>query len=496
MSIRMVNVNRSNDESDGERGIMLRQSPQMWWMLLLFCIGPLFFVVAPFLPTSPHQPEPAPLVGIVLCWLMALFLLLLNVYLAIDLARSEIYANAAGLHWRRGFSKWKHARWDEVRDFYKQGALHIVQTPSGKLELSRSFVGIEQIIEMVPRHALGAPAPMWETRGLRRGENWSLKLSLWNGTQMWFAPLETVILVPAGLAFVWSILFGPKNGVSVSSGFWLDVFPAMLFVLLFGSVGSFVLWALVAMWRERQFAWRHRDETLHLDARGLVFSSSTKRIEAAWDEVRDVRRLPREGKFDSFEVETASGNFRLWSLAGSSVWRRFYGVARDYAPITLPSLTEQPDMADEIAPALDEMEGIKVWSFRSYGNRLLFLCVSAAVGFVPILYLISLSSRSFDEAPFSPSWPLFGGMCVVAVGTIAVMWIWFRRARIVADDEGLELYSPFRRARRIAWSSLEAVGHSVWGDWVRADGRAIYFAHALSPVRKAELLGVLNARKS
>jgi len=475
---------------------MLRQSPRTWWQVPVIGFGAIMFACGPLIPPSPLHPEPPPVGAVIFFEAVASLCLFLLVYMVCDIARSEIYANAQGLRWRRGFSKWKRALWDEVRDFYKQGTLHIVKTPRGKLELSRSFVGIEQIIEMVPRHALGAPAPMWETRGFRRGENWSLSLSLWDNSQKWGAPFMTLNMLCIVLGVPLLVAYRPKHGAPVSMGFWLDVFPLLMMALLFAPIGLGTIWSVVTMWRERQFAWRHRDETLHLDARGLVFSSSTKRIEAAWDEVRDVRRLPREGKFDSFEVETASGNFRLWSLAGSSVWRRFYGLARDYAPIALPSLTEQPDMTDEIAPVLDEAQGIKVWSFRSYNNRLIILCASILLGFAPLVYLISLSSRSFDEAPFSPSWPLLGGMCVVAVGTIAVMWIWFRRARIVADDEGLELYSPLRRARRIAWSSLEEVGHSVWGDWVRADGRTIYFAHALAPVRKAELLGVLNARKS
>jgi len=496
MSIRMVNVNLSSDESDGDREIVLRTNPRLWWMIPALCAAAIFYAAMPFLPDSRRQADPNPLPFIIFGELMALLIVLAIIYCLFDLLRGEIRANAEGLRWRRGFSNWKHARWDEVRDFYKRGTLHIVETARGKLELSRSFVGIEQIVEMVPHRALNAPAPLWETRGFRRGENWSLSLSLWDNSQKWTAPLMTLNGLCLIVAFPWLAAREPKRNAPVSMGFWLDVFPMLLMALLFVPIGLGMIWSVVTMWRERQLAWRRRNETLHLDARGLVFSGATQRIEARWDEVRQVRLLPREHGFPSVRVETERGDFRLWRLNNSPIVRRFYAVARDYAPDSLSPLDKQPELSDEIAPAPDEAQDVKVWSFRSYGNRLLILCVSLALVFAPLIYSIGVYSRASDDAPPSPSWPLLGGMGVAAVGIIAALWVWFHRARIVADDEGLELYSPFRRARRIAWSSLEEVGHSVWGDWIRADGHIVYFAHALSPVRKAELLGVLNTRKT
>lgn len=492
----MANINLSSDESGGERELVCRVNRKLAWIFVLGSGEVAFMGVVPFLATNEPNSKAAFWPMALMCWTFVGVMGTALLWLACDIARSEIHANVEGLRWRRGFSKWKHARWDEVRDFTVHRASRIVETPSGKLELSRSFVGIEEIVEMVPLCAFNAPAPMWETRGFRRGENWSLSLSPWDSSQKWSAPFMTLNMLCILVGVPWMIASVPRRRAFVSMGFWLDVFPMLMMALILVPIGLGTIWSVVTMWRERGFAWRHRDETLHLDAQGLVFSSSTQRIEAAWDEVRAVRPLPREGKFDCFEVETASGNFRLWSLKNSSVWRRFYLVARDYAPVTLPPFSEQPQLSDEIAPIAEEAQSIKSWSFRSYGNRLLILCVSIVLGFAPLFYLLRLYRYASDDAPPSPSWPLLGGMCVVATGTIAALWIWFRRARIVGDDEGLELRSPFRRARRIAWSSLEEVGHSVWGDWIRADGRVIYFTHALCPVRKAELLGVLNSRKT
>ena len=249
-----------------------------------------------------------------------------------------------------------------------------------------------------------------------------------------------------------------------------------------------LIWGAIHEWRERAFAWRHRAVRLDLDERGLVFRDRDTLVRAAWDEVRAVGPLERREGWSCFRVETRGGEFVMWNLHNSKIWGRFRRRCEIYAPGALEAVRagESELGLDQPLDArwVDE-NGAATFSYRTRGNRLMLFCFSLVPLLAPLFYLINAYGRA-DDAPFAPSWTVFWGLAGAGALTLGALWIWFAKTRFVANEDGLELRSPFRSRRRIAWRSVEAVGRDAWGDWLRADGRTIRLTLLLPLARRAQ----------
>ena len=475
--------------------VVCRHNPRLTGFVVLGFFEAIFMIVAPFWARE-EMPVSRPIWPLlVICWPMAALILCGISYIALEIARGEIRADAAGLHWRRGFATWKSATWEQISDFYLGGmgphpTTKTIETPAGQLELDRAYSNIEIVAELVENRAVNAPARAWEMRGFRRGETWSSSLSLWSKTQQWFAPVLSFALIGCPVALMLMPDSTPRRTAPISMGLGWNIALIALALLFFVPVGFAMILSLLLMWRERTFAWLHRHETLQLSASGLIYRDGQTRIEASWEQVRAVERLPRARLGTSYRVTTDAGNFTLWSLSNSSMWRGFRAPCQSYAPAALEQLItdETRELLDDELVAPSEAKA-PIFTFRTRGNRLILVCVSCVLVFAPLFYLIGGYSRFDPDAPFAPNWPLFCGAYFIVVVILGALWTWFRRARIIADDEGLELRSPLRRARRFLWTEIEAMGHDVWGDWLRAGGRKIYFVFnlGLSPARREAL---------
>ena len=85
-------------------------------------------------------------------------------------------------------------------------------------------------------------------------------------------------------------------------------------------------------------------------------------------------------------------------------------------------------------------------------------------------------------------------MCLVSVVVAGALWLWFARAFIVAAPDELQLHSPFRSTRHFDWNHLEAAGADMWGNWIRANGRKIYWARGWFPARRAALGALIETQ--
>ena len=470
--------------------IICRLNPRFWVIVVLSFLVSLALIFGPSRETDPPERRTT----IVAALITGIFGLVTTAYLAADLARGEVRADDTGLQWRRGFRARRSARWEEISDFYVRltaNGTHFIETPVGKLGVDKSFVGIDEILALLPQRAVHARARDWEERDYRSDENWEQTLPVWTKSQKWAAPLWTAAAFYLIGYFGYAMLFGPKKLMLSPDFGWFDVLGAVFFVLIFGALGMISVVPAIISWRERKFAWAHRDESLRINARGLIFASDEKRVEAAWDEVQSVERTKNQGSFKGYRVTTKNGEFVHW--ANNSLFRV---RCESYAPAALESLRReeaQLSLDSELKPAPIASDGTQKFSFRTPGNRLILLCAFSALGFAPFIYLISVYNKAVDE-PFAPSWLLFGVMCAFAILVSGALWLWFARAFIVVGAEDLQLHWPLRAVRRVRFADIENAGADAWGNWIRAGGRKIYWSLGLFPARRAELSALIEER--
>ena len=454
---------------------------------------------APLLAQSDPPPHASIWLIALITWPFGGFFLFCLAWMVWELTRGEVRADDDGITWRRGFAARKSARWEEIRDFYlhtTQTGTHRVQTDNGTLELSSTFLGVEALIEIIPRRAINAPARAWEVRGYRSQGDWSQSLAVWSKSQEWAAPAMSALLILSGVALLALSLSEPRN-LRPSLGFlWDSLVPLLALIFFVLPLAGLFGWMIFSMWRERKFAWEHRDEKIHLNAQGIVFESAHSRVEASWDEVQRVERLSRENGFGrtrvSTRVSTRNGDFILWQLNNSEISNLFRARCQSYAPAAIEHWNEQlkaeTSLDSEISPQLTEADGTQTFSFRTRSNRLILGITGLVLILTPFFYLNTVYAATIDE-PFAPSWLLFGALCVFAVVVSLLLYLWFARAFIVATPTELRLHSPFRSPRIIRWDAAETAGADMWGNWVRANGRKVYWMRAFASGARRRIEG-------
>ncbi|RYX81969.1 hypothetical protein EON83_21755 [bacterium] len=483
------------------KAIVCRPNPNLWWLVLGAILEVIFFLIIPaFADTSTSSPRNDLSLAIFLCLAILLFGTGIA-WLIFELARGEIRADEVGLTWRRGFAGWRSARWEEISDFYIRNtqSSRIVETPQGKLELSSAFVGIQEVVDLVPQRAVNAASTHWGRKGFRRDDEWSVSLSQWSKSQQWTAPLISSLLVSCILLLAVPTSSKPNNAFSVAQ--WYDAFALVTIALVCCSMGGLFVWMIVELWRERRQAWEHRDETLLINAQGLRFSSNSTHVEARWEELSSIERKRPKGRIWRILVRTTEGDFEFWGFQNSGMWLQFRQLAHEYAPRAIETLQKR-ESEESLGEDLDGPlgawsgqkigEGAQVFSYRSRGNRLTMACISLALIFAPQMYLILKYSSANDENPFAPNWPLYWATNLCAAAITFVMFWWFKRAALWVDETGLQVRSPFHRPRHIRWNEIEAMGRDVWGEWLHASNRKIYITRFTLPLRHAELRQLLE----
>ena len=322
--------------------IICRLDQRLWLLVVAVFAMALGFIVGPSLDSSAPQDRGF----IILSALFGLILLAGVAYMAADLARAQVRADADGLQWRRGFSRIKRARWDEIEDFYQTAgapAIHYVETPRGKIELTYYFVGVQAITDLVPQRAATATTREWEVRGFRRGEAWELTLPMWSKAQQWTAPVSSgVLALCVALLVILNISEGnwtqPARTLST-----VGVLPVVAGALFFGSLAAICAWMGWGMWRERRFAWEHRAQVLVLNHEGLIFRDENRVVRAKWDEIEGVEPARGPRNLRGYRVVTRGGEFDLWRLSSDQKMAyKFRARCEHYAPVAL-----EPLRADE-----------------------------------------------------------------------------------------------------------------------------------------------------
>lgn len=467
--------------------IVCRLDQRLWILVAASLLMSLAFIFGPSLDSK----APQNLGFIIISAFVGCVFLVGTLYIADELIRGEVRADDAGLSWVSGFSRRKSVRWDGIQDFYKTTAatVYFVVTPRGKIELNRYYVGLDAILEIVPGRAATATARAWEVRGYRPHEAWQERLPMWSKSQKRTAPTFSLVLLVCVILLIILYALDGKPDQSSRGFSSIDIFPLVMAVLFFGAQFVAVAWLFAAMWRERRFACENRAQVLHLNVEGLVFENGNDSIRARWDEIERVEPTTGPIRLRGYRVITRNGEFSLWRLSSDqNMAFQFRARGEHYAPAAFEELRageENKSLAAELNAAPASADGAQTFSFRTRGNRLFIGTIIAVLGLAPLLYLIVVYNNAVDE-PFAPSWLLFGALCVFAIVVSSALCLWFARASIVATADELQLHSPFRSTRHIRWDDIEAAGMDIWGNWVRVNGRKIYWMRGLSPARAEE----------
>ncbi len=479
-----------------------------WWLAFVCVPAGAFFFYAPF---QVAQEPPQPLWPLFLLFgLMALFFWLGAIYGALSLVREEIIAEETGLRWRGALGPWKNAKWEEISDFYLSGkptrispvqtspkfTIPTVETPRGKLKLERSFTNLGEITAVIAARATNSQARDWEIFELRDAQNFSQKFGYWTKSEMWAAPVMTLGAFYV-LGFLgWNMAFPPPYAMSQRYPLsWSpDLLSILMIVVKLGPIALIMVVSPWMMWHQRQSALQHRDEQLEVSMGGLAWQNGEKRIEASWEEVRAVRRLPRRGFKHDYFVETQNGDFTVWSeLRGLTLWLSF---ARHFAPHIAPQENfPEADIGGETSTWSSEKigEGARIFHFQTRETRamLWFATFHAPIFF--LLPLVMRAMRTSDDEALPMPWKLYIALSAVIVA-LCYVWFCFKRAAIWADETGLEWRFPLWKTRRLKWSEIEGFGHDESGFFIRTDDKKRKLWQISAPVRQAELLQLIAER--
>ena len=160
--------------------------------------------------------------------------------------------------------------------------------------------------------------------------------------QAWAAPLWTVAALYVVGFMGFAAVAGPGDLLLSSNLHSFDALGLILAFLVLISVGALMIVPAVLAWRERRFAHAHRDETLRMNERGVVYASDDQRIEATWSEVRHVERRAKErGSPSGHRVITENGEFTLWTTSVNPAFVSFRRRCESYAPNALTEVDAQ-----------------------------------------------------------------------------------------------------------------------------------------------------------
>lgn len=487
--------------------ISCRVKRSLWWMVPLAALEGGFMLVAPLImaaetPKNPHAASPWLLLPLSLPMALVFF------YAVLQMTRSLLFetviANPEGLRWRGAFGPWKAARWEEISDFYLQkiGAGAIVETTRGKLRLSSGFTNLEQLKTFIAERATSAPARGWEMERFRASKPFTQRFPYWTKTQKWMAPGFVGVFGCLAILLGATSLFSPQSQAPAAPTWvrppdmpWAMFYlPILMGVAVFGLVALLCVLSVGLMWRERSAAWLHRDEHLEISPRGVAWQSGRKRIEAAWDEVIAIHRLPKRGFKPDYRVETRRGDFTVWnSLESVGLW---LGLVRQFAPhLAPPAPLPTTDIGGESGTwsGGKRGEGARVFHFRTSETRTNLWAPTLVSPCLLLIPFIHQSLQAPDELPAAPLslWVWFGiGVAILA--TVGC-WVVFARAAIWADETGLEWRVPFWK-RRLDWSEIEAFGRDETGVFLRAGGKKRPIWRSFAPARQNELLQLIQSR--
>lgn len=417
-----------------------------------------------------------------------------------SLLYQEIIADETGLRWRNPFGPWKSARWDEISDFYleKWKRTPTVETPQGKIKIIPELTGKEGLMALIAERSANAPSREWEMEKLRAHHKYVKRLDYWTNSQKWTAPLIFGTLIVCGVLLFGLDYFSPKSAIPtqpIASSRPLDWLSLLMALVGFGPVAALFMFIAPLMWRDRNFASRHRAEHLEISPRGLAWQNGGNRIEANWDEVRAITPMPLQGFKRDYRVETANGDFTVHKeLESIALWLQ---LARQFAPhlAPSPSLTD-PDLGGEAATWSGGEIGVgaRIFHFRTRDTRLILWSATAFGLILPLLpMLMHLLQTPDDEiSPFP--WKIFAAALIFVVSVLIYGWICFARAAIRADESGLEWRAPLGKTRRANWGEIESFGHDENGYFLIASGKRRRLFWPLAPVRLQDLLQLIAAR--
>lgn len=494
--------------------VRCRVKRSLWWLVGASVLMGAFFLDSPF-QIAAEQPKSSPWPLFIIFGPVAGFSFWGAVYGALSLLREEIIADQNGLRWRGIFGPWKSARWEEISDFYLSGkptrwsvvqtspslTIPTVETPRGKLKMSRAFARLDEIMPLIAARALNAPVREWEIREFRASENFSQRFNYWTKTQKWQAPIMTLGAIYVLGFFMWGVIFGEPSRATTryevrELSDWLSVAMA---VVRFGPFAAMMVFSMVfspwMAWRQRNFAYQHRDEHVEISPRGLAWQNGETRLEACWEEVRAIRFIPARGWGAHYRVETQNGDFSVWnSLEGRDVWLR---LVRHFAPqlaLEIPNLNL--DLGGEAATWSGGKvgQGVRIFHFRTHNTRLTLWAATVFAVVVPLLPLLMHALQTPDDIASPVSWKPWAWALLVGVLALCYLWRCFYRAAIWANETGLEWRFPFFKARAVRWNEIESFGRDESGVFVSVGSKKRRLWRAFAPARQEELLQLIAAR--
>lgn len=496
--------------------IRCRVNPKHWWLVPSSILAAGFFIYGPF-QIAQEAPKSSPWPLFFLFGPIAVFFLGGAMYGTVSLLREQIIASELGLRWRGAFGPWKSAQWNEVSDFYLSGkptrispvqtspslTRPIVETPHGKLKIERAFTRLEELLPLIAMRATNAPVREWEIFELRALQGFSQRFTYWTKTQIWTAPSILGLLGVAALLQILGSYFSPQPRASTPPlGTLLDTswplfwLPLLLFIALFAPLGGMCIWSFWTMWRERNFASRHRNEHLEISLRGVLWSDGQTVIHAEWNQVRAIHFVPGNRLSAHYRVETQNGDFSVWrTLETLSYWLQ---LVNQFAPhLAPPPLhpTNQPLGGESSTWSRGAIgKGARIFHFRTSETRAMLWIPTFFTPILPLPYFFDHAMKTPDDLPVGPIpigvWLAFLAAILVTIGC----WILFSRAAIWADETGLEWRFPFLKLRHIEWNEIESFGRDETGVFVSAHGHKMQLWLGFAPAQQEELLQLIAQR--
>lgn len=475
MAIEKENQEKSNS-------VLLRPVADLW---ILVVVGLPIGVLLPFAPffSPPRNFNDAPptysqwLGVLFIFWLVAACFLLPSVWLLLFLSRAKVRADSSGLTWRI-LKDQRHVTWPEVLDFYDEPnrpTRGVIVTTRGKINLDKPhWNNLSELRDFVEEHAQNARTRKWQFLGARREDEWP-RVFKYNPRQPLFAALG----VAAVALFVTIVmLVGLINGWQVLRDIYSQVglelsLVAVCGVLIVCSLYPLMAIAFLKTWRDTV---RRKPESIEVSIEKIIFRNANTRIEAAWEEVLEVRptranSLHLASDHDRIVV-TKHGAFEIGAIENSM---ELAAILRNFAP-------------DAFVPKRPKTktEGRRIFNCHTRASRIYFW------GLLIFAVVCVLLARQMPHLGYEPGSSQDQGkvawiLAAAALVVYGFSWLLLRTHAIEFDDEMI-LQRTLFGTRQLRWTEIETLSLN-WMELpqIKGGNQRLQFWPGINNVRELQM---------
>ena len=411
-------------------------------------------------------------------WFMLLILLPGGTLALLYSLRTTTIADANGLRWRKTFSPWQDAIWDDVTDYFRVvdktwGCNHIVFRDGRKLKIGSDWNDLKRLEAWVVEHAKNAKTSGWLIRGQEgtiQGSHtftYSKKAIKTAKNLMVFLILTSLFMgIGLPLLAVWQ---SQKNKELLGVA---NITLLVFFTLFWGGMIARALWETRSCIKEQYERIAH-GERFEADEQGLTFWRDGEPRHVAWSSLIVHKRHQTNTATNTYlyRLRTEEQEFSYTSTL--SEWIKFQGMIALYAPQVVSAVPRTKP--HDVLVSTEWDNGKRTFHYRTRGNRsglgvLWSVPLFCAIGAGGIVAMWLRYGLDLHDLPWGELSVIVGFALLGVVVWLYLLWR-YKTARLVLDRESLTGYGLWGK-RRVFFENIATVGRDDLGFYIETnDGK-------------------------